>query len=214
MIWLISYEWFFRPVKKELGLRSLTPGKSVMVKVVQYDMVSLAKSKSLKTPGNSLFSFDSLKKSLMGTFNSGIWISGISTMVDMKFSFIPNTGTLTATTLTLSFLLLRSSTRTNILNSFTGLATRKNILASNHRCIKEQNHLEPTTTEQFKKHHMSTQIQSPQSDSKMEELSKSEDEEDTIKNSKIFLKITLRNQIVVLNFLYCKIFVMNLNESW
>ena len=62
----------FRPVKKELGLRSLTPGKSAMVKVVQYDMVSQAKSKYLKTPGNSPFSLDFQRRSLMGTFNSGI----------------------------------------------------------------------------------------------------------------------------------------------
>ena len=102
-------------------------------------------------------------------------------MVDMKFLSIPNIGTLTATTLTLSFSLLRSSTRTNIPNSFTGQGIRKNILASNHRCTKEQNHLEPTTTEQFKKHHTSTQTPSPQSDSRMEELSRSEDEDDTIK---------------------------------
>ena len=99
----------------------------------------------------------------------------------MKFLSIPNIGTLTATTLTLSFSLLRSSTRTNILNSFTGQGIRKNILASNHRCTKEQNHLEPTMTEQFKKHHTSTQTPSPQSDSRMEELSRSEDEDDTIK---------------------------------
>ena len=128
-------------------------------------------------------------------------------MVDMKFLSIPNIGTLTATTLTLSFSLLRSSTRTSIPNSFTGQVIRKNILASNHRCIKAQNHLEPTTTEQFKKRHMSMQTPSPQSDSRMEELSRSEDEEDTIK---LYNHSTKRNSwFEFLNILQFSTTVMN-----
>ena len=103
-------------------------------------------------------------------------------MADMKFSFIQNTGTLTVMTQTLFYSWPKSSTQTSILNSFTGQGSKNSILASNHRCTKEQKHSEPTTTEQSKNHHMSTLIQLLQLDSKMEELSKSEVEEDIIKN--------------------------------
>ena len=155
-------------------------------------MVSLVKSKFQKTPVNSPFWLDFLKRSLMAISNSGIWISGISTMADMKFLSILNTGILIVTTLTLSSSLLKNLTLMNIPNLFTGQDIRKNILASNHRCIKAQNHLEPTTTEQFKKHHTSTQIPSPPSDSRMEESSKSEDAEDTINFLNLYAEINSR----------------------
>ena len=130
-------------------------------------------------------------------------------MADMKFLSILNTGILIVTTLTLSSSLLKNLTLMNIPNLFTGQDIRKNILASNHRCIKEQNHLEPTTTEQFKKHHMSMQTPSPQSDSRMEELSRSGDEEDTIKlynlstkrNSWFEFLNTLQFSTTVMNFI-------------
>ena len=165
---------FHRLAKTELDLRSLTPGKLVMAGIDQLDMGSLAKSKSPKMPVNSQFSSDFPKRLLMATSNSGIWISGTFTMVDMKSSSIPNTGKVTAMTPTPSSLLLKNSTPTNILNLFTGQAFKRNILASSHRCTKEQNHLEQTTIEQFRRHHMSTQTQSLPSDSRMAESSRSE----------------------------------------
>ena len=84
---------------------------------------------------------------------------------------------------TLLFSSLKSRTQMNILNLSFGQVIRKNITVSNHRCIKEQKHLELIMIEQFKMHHMSMVILSLLLDSRMEKLPRSEEEED-IKISK------------------------------